>query len=316
MTIDELMGYQPQLSGKEIQSAYQQFAEDFAGKPYEIVMSNIRDFIRQYYSCYPALLQMAILCLNHYVFADGPDKQKEILEEIKELCMHIEIHCADRELCSDAMAVRSMVCLALNEPDEVIRNLENSQNPKRLLKQSDGILIQAYQMAGQPERAEECNQYMVFGHLIGLLEDSFALVVFHMQEKEKGIETVERIRQVMEIYDVKQLHPNVFLQFLYLCAQFYCAHGMKEPALQMLKQYAKGSVEFVKKGISLHGDAYFDKLGNYFQRYEMGMAPRDEKTILDSAAMALEHPLFDKIRGLEEFETIRRIFAAYQQERG
>ena len=84
VSIDELMGYEPQLSMDEIKEYYEKFAEEFVINGFEETLLRIRDFIRMYYSCDMALLQMIILLTNHLSLAD--EKQRgELLEEMIEI---------------------------------------------------------------------------------------------------------------------------------------------------------------------------------------------------------------------------------------
>lgn len=65
VTLDELVGYEPQLGREQIRRIYRELAEDFAKKPFAEVMAVCRRYIRRYGSCWPFLLQMAGLLLNH-----------------------------------------------------------------------------------------------------------------------------------------------------------------------------------------------------------------------------------------------------------
>ena len=67
LTIDELIGYKPQLSKEQIQKLYQEFAAEFATCPLEEVMEKVQTYVKRYYSCYPFLFQICALWLNHYV---------------------------------------------------------------------------------------------------------------------------------------------------------------------------------------------------------------------------------------------------------
>ena len=61
ITIDQLMGYRPQLSREEIRQVYEDLAKEFTVLPFEKVLEHCREYIREYSSCYPLLFQMATL---------------------------------------------------------------------------------------------------------------------------------------------------------------------------------------------------------------------------------------------------------------
>ena len=55
VTIDELLGYQPQLSTEQIQKIYHDLAAAFAEQPFHEVMLKSENYVKEYYSCYPFL---------------------------------------------------------------------------------------------------------------------------------------------------------------------------------------------------------------------------------------------------------------------
>ena len=81
MTIDELIGYEPQLSRQQIRRFYAELARDFEKSPFQEAIEKTLMLARRYYSCYPFLLQLSVLCCNHYMLAESEEEQKQILEE-------------------------------------------------------------------------------------------------------------------------------------------------------------------------------------------------------------------------------------------
>ena len=53
VTIDELLGYKPQLTKEQIQKVYLDLCTDFAALEFEAVMKKSRNLVKEYYSCYP-----------------------------------------------------------------------------------------------------------------------------------------------------------------------------------------------------------------------------------------------------------------------
>ena len=111
VTIDDLLDYRPQLSREQIRACYHKLAAAFAKQPFESVMSESEALVKKYYACYPFLLQICLLWLNHFMLAGSARRQGEILEQIVRLCDHILKHCDQIALCNDALVVRSMVKL-------------------------------------------------------------------------------------------------------------------------------------------------------------------------------------------------------------
>lgn len=158
VTVDELLGYEPQLSREQIQKKYREFAADFAKKPFDEVMEESRRQVHRYYSCYPFLMQVCVLWLNHLPMEEEKEEQQRILRDIHELCGHIINHCNEVSVCNDAVSVKAMVDLQFGRIKEVIDELEDSVNVSRLSLSNDSILVQAYQMAGEKDKAVSCVQ--------------------------------------------------------------------------------------------------------------------------------------------------------------
>ncbi len=77
VSIDSLLGYESQLDPKEIQHIYASLKGAFETKPAEDVLVSIRSFIRRYYSCYPFILQMGLLIMNHIDRLPGEDGEEK-----------------------------------------------------------------------------------------------------------------------------------------------------------------------------------------------------------------------------------------------
>lgn len=148
VTVDELLGYEPQLSREQIRCSYHRLAEDFAKKSFEEVMQKSEALVRKYYSCYPFLLQICVLWLNHFMLAKEPPRQREILEAIAGLCEHILDGCKEIGICNDAVGIKAMVEIQCGKAQDVIESLEEILNPTHMAEEKGGILVQAYMMSG------------------------------------------------------------------------------------------------------------------------------------------------------------------------
>ena len=81
ITIDQLLGYEPQLSREQIRCFYAELSKDFAIRPSGEVFQKIRSLVHRYYSCYPFLLQLCLLYLNHFMLEKTPEGRQIRLED-------------------------------------------------------------------------------------------------------------------------------------------------------------------------------------------------------------------------------------------
>lgn len=304
ISIDELMGYEAQLTEEEIKRYYELFAKEFAEKTFEEAIGHVREFIHQYYSCYPALMKMALLLVNHYMLA-VPEMQKTVLEEMIQICIRIQEKSVDVNLCSEAALIQSAVELFAGRPEKTIEKLQNQKHTFGIEFSGEMLLIQAYQMTGQQEEALEWNQVVMLLHLLSLIQSSTSYLMSNLSDRKVGYQIIERTEQTAEIYELNKLHPNTWLQFQYAKAVFQARHGKIQESLKSLRIYVEEGIAFVQNGLFLHGDAYFDRIDQYIQKMNpMYVVPRNQSLILASIGQSLMHPAFDVIRQLPEFQEL------------
>jgi len=84
ISVDELLGYEPQMTKEEIRRLYYRLSEKFAQEPFEAVIGQCQTIIKKYISC-PLLLHMAILLVNHADLAPAPEACKQVFGVVKDL---------------------------------------------------------------------------------------------------------------------------------------------------------------------------------------------------------------------------------------
>ncbi len=305
--IDDLLGYEPQMSGEQIKKCYHDLASDFASQPFEEVIQKSKMLVKKYYSCYACLLQICVLWLNHCMLAKEPARQMEILNDIVSVCEHIRINGKEIGASSDALILKAMAELQLRRPQEVINSLEDELNPKRLTRQVDMLLIQAYQMAGDNNKANQYTQISMFSNLLSLVAGASQYLSLHMQEPELCEETIHRIDKLMDIYHLEILHPNTAAIFTYQAAVCFCVQEKMDETIEWLRKFVSCSLSLIENGLTLHGDKYFDTLDEWFAGFDLGAeAPRDKKLVFASIVQAVDNPVFSPLTNKEEYIRIRK----------
>lgn len=307
VTVDTLLGYEPQLSKEQIQKLYAQLGEDFARLPFEEVFAKSEALVKKYYSCYLFLLQICVLWLNHFMLAEKKERQEEILGKLQDLCNHILENCTNTEICSDVLGVRASVDLLCGRAREAIDGISNLLNPNRILNQSDGLLIRAYIMNGEMEKADSFTQASMYLHLLLLIGDSIYFLSMHMQEREICEETIARVDAVIKSYHMDELNPNITAGYHYQVAIYKAVCGEKVEAVHRLQKYLKSVDILMKKGL-LHGDTYFDRLDSWFENLDLGtQMPRSKKLVMQSVRESLDNPVFLQLREMKEFARVDKM---------
>jgi transcriptional regulator with XRE-family HTH domain len=307
ISIDHLLGYKAQMTKEKIKKTYHELASDYANRPFEEVMTTTKELVKEYYSCYPLLMQIVILWMNHFNMAGSESRQKEILRSIMELCDRILTESRDAGLCSDTILLKAMAQLQLKETQAAIQSLEEVLDPKRLTKQGDGLLITAYQMNGEPEKAEKAAQISILQNLLGVLANGNQYLSIHLSNPELAEIILKRLEKVMEIFEVDRLHSNTALLIYYQAAIYYCMQQKITEALGKLKKFTDCSVGIINHGIRLHGDGFFTKLDSWFNELDMGAEPvRNEKLIIKDILQMLENPALSILFEHEEYKQLKK----------
>ena len=257
-----------------------------------------------YYSCDLAVLQMVALLMNHLMLTDE-DTRSALVEEMIDLCKYVEGHCEDVNISNSAVVFQVNLELMQGNATEVIAKLKNRKDPFHIMGGADVLLIQAYQMAGKMEESKEWNQVVIYREVLCLVQESLTYLMNHMQDKECAKATIKRITAIMEAYELKTLHPNTYLQFVYAKAMYDVMWENESLALSELEEFVTVAIEFLTGDVTLKGDAYFDKLDGYFSKMEEYMVvPRNPQKVLSTLARELRHPVFAPLFEYPEYQKL------------
>ena len=313
ISIDELMDYSPQLTGPDIRKLYHKLAKDFSEKPFDEVYQSFEAVIKKYYSCFPLLLQMCALLINHYMMAEGKEKQEALLQEIIDLCIRIRKESGDTNLSSQAEQFHALSLLMLNRPSEAVDLLDTGE--PFLESAHSGLLANAYLAMGKTQRAEEVLQGDIYSHLMTLLNEGPMLLQINMGNKEKTEQIIERMFSIIDIFHIEQLNFNTVLILCLAAGEANMAQGNMEKAMKYLTRYTDICCN-LQLPMMLRGDEFFDHIGHLLEKLDLGPgAPREEKLVRESMLAALmQNPAFEPLAELTEFQYLLKRLEQYEGE--
>ncbi len=279
ISIDELMGYEPQMSKEEIRKLYVRLSADFASKPFDEVLASCREIAKKYFSCFPLLFHIGLLLVNNCMEAGDKERTHSILLEAKELFIRVKTESEDAELVQLALNMEACCALMMGNPNEVIELLDGTS---RKIITNETLLASAYQMVGKPKEAKMILQvamYQHMGNLFGALTDYLMLCT---DDPHRFDESLKRANGIADAFDLKKLHPSLLMKLYIVAAQGYTMLGSNEKALEILEKYA----ELVTSDIyplQLKGDEYFYLIDQWIEEFDLGNSlPRSEKIIRKS----------------------------------
>lgn len=302
ISIDELIGYSPQLTKEDIKKLYHHLSAEFSNRPFDEVITECRIIIKKYYSCFPLLLQIAILLFNHYMLAKEKETQEKLLQEIISLCVRIKTEDNDIWLSKQANSIEAMCYMVLQQPQKILELLDGTMKPTI---SDESILANAYYLIGNVQKAKSVLQVSTYQHLLQMLGEYPTYLLLHAGDKEKFEEIVKRITCITAAFEIDTLHPNTAVQLYLAISQGYAMQGDIEKALNILNKYASVCTSNFFP-LTLHGDAFFDNIEEWFQEFDLGIAPpRNEKLIKESMIQAITvNPNFSVLRENPKYKSI------------
>lgn len=290
ITIDELLGYLPQLDQGEIRRIYHKLADDFGEEPFEDVLKKVYEVIEKYYSCFPLLLQMALLLLNHHMLAASEEEKKMVLEKIISLCRRIKTEGDDVWLAKQANSFEAMGQMILGDPIEVLDLLEGTIRP---MVGDEVTLSGAYQSIGEPDKAKSVLQISMYQHILSFMSIGASYLMLEASDEVTFNMVLERLLPVADAMKLLNLNPNVMGQVYYTAANGLAIQGKHEGSIKMLKEYVRACKNLTYP-YELHGDEFFNRIGEWFKELDLGSGPpRGEKVVKEGMLQAVTmNPVF------------------------
>ncbi len=303
ITIDELIGYKPQLTKDEINRLYQELCEAFATRPFEEVYNECQTYIKNYYSCWPFLLSMGVLFLNHVSLAADLNRQQQILQEAIDLFQRIIDEADDPRLLEQAETLMAASFFYLKEPEKTIELLEGKVE---LPLSRDLLLVKAYVSLGDINKAKSLIQGHIYSNLMDML---FALpdcLQLYADDEEKMEIYYSIAVKLFDIFKVREMHPASLLQIYFSFAQVFAQKGDDEKAIELIEKYAEIVTMPNLFPIELKGNEIFDQLDSWFDTLDIARhSPRSSKIIKrDLKNVIINNPLFTSFSQDQRFQHI------------
>ena len=303
ISIDELMDYKPQMTKEDIRTLYRSLSADFTSKPFDLVLEECRSIVKKYYSCFPLLLQIGILLINHVELLKDQEKATSVMAEAKALFTRVREESGDASLTRQALYMEALCSLAAGDGNTVLDLLDGTVAPAL---PPESLLASAYQMTGHTDEAKSVLQVGMYQYIVVLFNFFPAYLMLSIDNPSKFDEVLRRALIVAEALDMRHLHPGVLVGLYIAASQGYMMQGRGDETLTMLEQYT----EIVTSDIyplHLQGDAFFDLLERWLDKLDLGTdLPRDEKTIKKSMADAIVcNPVFSVLSEEKRFQNIR-----------
>lgn len=308
VSVDELLGYQPQLNDQQIRDIYIKLEKDFVNYSFEEAFAKVTEEIKKYYNCYPFINYMCVLILNHINLVNEPKKQEEVLLQAQRWSDHIRKNCKVTTVVEDAVAVHTTIDFLLKRYPEVIETLKESQNPLRMSGANDMLLIQTFVMTGDLDNAEKYAQTLVYKSVLNILSCSALMLSVQLSDKEWCNETIRRIDKLIESFHLEEVNKNAAIQYFYQAAVAKVLYGKKEEAYRYLNKFVEQGIDLVKHPEQMFTfEQYFNRMEEWTTEYALNdMLPRDKSFIVSDLLAMLNHPVLQELAGEASFKRLKK----------
>ncbi len=304
ITIDQLMGYSSQMSQQEIDRVFRRLAAAFCEEGASQVLAECRELVRQYYSCYPFLLHMALFYLNHCAMVEADGGRKALLGETSELCARIVKECGDIVIRKQAVGLEAACRLLMDDPAGVLELLGESS---AVLSQDEGLISLAYQKMGNIEKARDIIQVSIYQHMAAMTDHMISYIYLNADRPEVEEETWNRLMAVADVFCLDRLRPPAMLQAYIIAAASAAERGEKERAINLLGRYADlcGTAPDLTR---LRGDAYFNAVEEWMDEKQINSVSMKDQRVLQNEMIqgTLTLPAFEALAEDPDFCSIVR----------
>jgi transcriptional regulator with XRE-family HTH domain len=302
-SVDELIGYEAQLTKADVSKLYKKLAAAFASEPFGKVYEECREHIRKYHSCWNLLLAIGQLLINHSMLAGSPEKMNDILREASALFEHVEKDSNDARLAKDAMALRAYCCIALGKPAGVIDLLDDYDEQHLSV---EILLAKAYAMRGDGDKANGILQRFIFTNGINIFAAMPDFMALYAGNTDKLDACLKLALEVAEAFEFRKILPHLYFTLYLTAAALYASVPDTGKALDMLEAYTDIATDCSIYPLKLRDSSFFDRLAQYYDTQSFGnFPPRSEILIKkDLKDVVLNSPAFF---GLMQEERFRRL---------
>ncbi|HCL4444811.1 TPA: helix-turn-helix domain-containing protein [Clostridium botulinum] len=300
ISVDELLGYSPQLTKEDIKKIYSKLSHEFAVKPFDEAMEQCNKLIKKYYSCFPFLLSIIQLLLNYSNLIKNDAIKKEIFQQCILLSRRIKEESENISYIKNANTMEALSEMTLGNSEEVIRLLDNKLDPYR---GDDVILINAYQMQRKTAEANKVNQILLYNNVINTLTLLNNYLSLNMMDSVLFKKIYSQGIQIIDSFQLKDILTNDVFAIHIVAAQGYLIAENKEKAIDALERYIN-TVCSIQFPLSFKENEYFTHVGKWLDdnNFIGANTPVDEITIKKSFVDAVAlNPAFEPLRKDERY---------------
>lgn len=229
ISIDELMGYQPQMNEKNIDVIHEKLIKKLSELPTDTVFSECCSYIHKYYFCWQLILKMSQFLYNHYTLSTEP---QEVLNEIIRYTKRIYDHCDDSFIAKEARYLNACCLIHLNKLDNAQKILEDLIEP---VKNAPVLLAFIYNEQGKKSNAQKIITDFIEQNL-QLIFTAIPSACIYTDDSNAEFR-IQKYSELFALFEAEKNYPEYLLRFYYSLSIMYCNMKNKRSALEYLCKF-------------------------------------------------------------------------------
>lgn len=258
ISVDELIGYDPDLSSVQIQKFYIDLENRVTGAGMDSILEDIKIKIKQYYSCFELLYYMALFILNHCDLATDDVKKEEYLEYANNILKRV---CEDSKnplLKDQSLSLRAACLISLGKSEEALNILPFSD---MLSISKDCLVASAYLKTKNENEVDQKLQVMIYKNVIDLIT---LLMMKSSLHDDDWVETLERVEDLIKTFNLTQINVSIVLNFYLSLVTHYIEDNNLKLASQYVEKLLNLIVDSKEKSFKIRGDEFFNQIEEWF----------------------------------------------------
>ena len=257
ISVDELIGYDPDLSSAQIQKFYIDLENRVLDEGMGSILKDIKIKIKQYYSCFELLYYMALFILNHCDLATDTTKTEEYLEYANNILKRVCEDSKDSILKDKSLSLRAACLISLGKSEEALNILPSSD---MLSISKDCLVASAYLKTKKENEVDQKLQVMIYKNVIDLIT---LLMMKSSLHDEDWVETLERVEDLIETFNLTEINVSIVLNFYLSLATHYIEDNNLKLASQYVEKLLNLLIESKEKTFKIRGDEYFNQIDEW-----------------------------------------------------
>ena len=257
ISVDELIGYDPDLSSAQIQKFYIDLENRVPDVGMDSIVEDIKIKIKQYYSCFDLLYYMSLFILNHCDLATDTTKKEEYLEYANNILKRVCVESKDPLLKDQSLSLRAACLISLGKSEEALNILPSSD---MLSISKDCLVASAYLKTKKENEVDQKLQIMIYKNIIDLIT---LLMMKSSLNNDDWVKTSERVEDLIETFNLIEINISIVLNFYLSLATRYVDDNNLKLAGKYVEKLLNLILESKEKSFKIRGDEYFNQIDKW-----------------------------------------------------